>query len=50
MPLVIHLAPGFFFGLGPALDQDIAYSDNVDLAPDAKQRTLGVTSIVGGAW
>ena len=50
VPIVIHLAPGFFFGLGPAIDQDIAHSDNNDALPDAKERTLGITSIVGGAW
>ena len=50
MPLVVHLAPGFFIGLGPAISQDLVYSDNDNTQPDAKQRVLGITSIVGGAW
>ena len=45
VPIVIHLASNFFFGLGPSLDQEL--NDDGD---DGKLRVLGITSMVGGAW
>lgn len=50
VPIIIHLAPNFFFGIGPTLRQDIAYSDDVDGNADVKTRVLGITSLVGGVW
>jgi hypothetical protein len=50
VPLVIHLAPNFFFGLGPSIRQDLTYSDDSDLIADVKTRVLGITSMVGGVW
>jgi hypothetical protein len=50
-PIVIHLAPNFFFGLGPTIKQDLVYSDDDDSdLNNVKRRVLGVTSIVGGVW
>jgi hypothetical protein len=45
VPIVIHLAPNFFFALGPSLDQELNDDDD-----GGKLRTLGITSMVGGAW
>jgi hypothetical protein len=50
VPLVFHLAPNFFFGLGPSIKQDLTYSDDSNLVTDVKRRVLGVTSMVGGVW
>jgi hypothetical protein len=50
VPIIVHLAPNFFFGLGPSLKQDLVYSDDSDAVPDVKRRVLGITSIVGGVW
>ncbi len=48
VPIVLELAPNFFFGLGPVLTQDIQASDST--TGDAKFRVLGIASTVGGVW
>jgi hypothetical protein len=50
VPIIIHLAPNFFFGLGPTIRQDLVASDDVDGNGDVKRRVLGITSLVGGVW
>jgi len=52
LPLVFHLAPNFFFGLGPIATQEVVVSDgdDIDANDRAKERVLGITAIVGGAW
>lgn len=50
VPICIHLAPGFFFGLGPVLSQDLYRDDGNDATKDGKVRILGIASMVGGVW
>jgi hypothetical protein len=50
VPICLHLAPGFFFGLGPVLSQDLYRDDGVSATPDGKVRILGIASMVGGVW
>jgi hypothetical protein len=49
LPVIIHLAPGFFFGLGPAATQEVIRDTDNDLNEN-KRRVLGIFSVVGGAW
>ncbi len=52
VPLCIHLAPNFFIGIGPIFVQDLYVSDDNDTSGDvdAKERTIGVSTLVGGVW
>ena len=50
VPICLHLAPGFFFGLGPVLSQDLYRDDGESATDDGKVRILGIASMVGGVW